>query len=374
MPKRPAVGDHGQGHPVATAMPSRRLRILSLLAVLPATCLVAELGLRLFDLGPPPRPAVTGTAVRPVADPVLRFAPQPGAERIVAYPAHGDAPARRVVQRINAQGFRGPEVEVPKPEGVRRVLCVGDSHTFGEGVEDGDTWPRILEGLLRAAHGAGIEVVNAGVAGYDTVQEARWLELLLARVEPDLVLVQFFVNDANRRDAATEADDAGWLLASAHPRSRGPLARIRPYSRLVDAVLETVFRRGYFDHWSAGNARHLTADEAGWARWSDAIARIDRRCAEAGTPWAVVLYPFMHAPGGEYASAAAHRRVTAHLAAVGIAHHDAEPAFHGRDPVALRVHPGDLHAGAAANRIFAESVAEWLADGGAFADALADPR
>lgn len=76
-----------------------------------------------------------------------------------------------------------------RPEGTPRVLVLGDS------VSADDTWARSLEAGLRSRLHPELQVWNAGVAGYDTCQEASALRELLPRVEPDLVLVQTCVND-----------------------------------------------------------------------------------------------------------------------------------------------------------------------------------
>jgi hypothetical protein len=68
-----------------------------------------------------------------------------------------------VIFKINQQGFKGPEID---PAHARpRVLMLGDSCTFGS-LFDRYTYPRVAEATLRE-HGRDVEVVNAGVEGYD---------------------------------------------------------------------------------------------------------------------------------------------------------------------------------------------------------------
>jgi len=101
----------------------------------------------------------------------------------------------RPVQPFTSQGFLGPEVEVPKPEGVFRVICYGDSNT--EGGKQG-AWPRFLQDDLREALGDGgprVEVLNAGTAGYSSYQGLMRFEQEVEEYEPDLVLVSFGWND-----------------------------------------------------------------------------------------------------------------------------------------------------------------------------------
>lgn len=95
----------------------------------------------------------------------------------------------------NQEGFRGPEWDPARAGAALRVLALGDSCTFGRGVEDGDTWPAQLEARLRA-RGLDAAAWNAGVMGYDTVAEARLLRRLGPRVRPQVVVVMWLPNDA----------------------------------------------------------------------------------------------------------------------------------------------------------------------------------
>jgi len=96
----------------------------------------------------------------------------------------------------NALGFRGPNPAAPKPHDLVRVVAVGDSVTFGFGVNDDDTFCVQAERLLRARHtGAHVEFVNLAVPGYDTRQEVTLLGRHLQDLRPDVVLVGFYSND-----------------------------------------------------------------------------------------------------------------------------------------------------------------------------------
>lgn len=65
---------------------------------------------------------------------------------------------------INSKGFRTEEFEVPKPEGIYRILNVGDSIAFGWEVSQEDTYGKQLESILNARNdGVHYEVINAGI-------------------------------------------------------------------------------------------------------------------------------------------------------------------------------------------------------------------
>ena len=71
---------------------------------------------------------------------------------------------------INSEGFRGEELlnhDVP----AFRVVVIGDSIAFGQGVQDGETLAGQLSRRLRQKSSAPVEVINLGVPGYNTTQE-----------------------------------------------------------------------------------------------------------------------------------------------------------------------------------------------------------
>ncbi len=98
--------------------------------------------------------------------------------------------------RTNAHGLRGPEITTPKPAGTFRVLCVGDSCTFGSGAGGDRTYPAQLEQLLRARHpGRSIEVLNAGVPGFTSYQGLMYLRSAGLDLSPDAVVIALGFND-----------------------------------------------------------------------------------------------------------------------------------------------------------------------------------
>lgn len=99
----------------------------------------------------------------------------------------------------NSLGLRGAkEIDKQKQEGVYRILVVGDSMTFGWGVEDNETFSAVLERNLNAAAeeigtNKKFEVINAGFMGGFTLDGFySWLVNKGFQLEPDLTLVSFF--------------------------------------------------------------------------------------------------------------------------------------------------------------------------------------
>jgi len=97
--------------------------------------------------------------------------------------------------RVNGLGFRGPDVAPAPASGVRRILLVGDSVVFGQGVREEDTVAAVLERTLNADGTRRVEVINGGVPGYDTLAELRLVETAGLPLHPDTLVVGFSLND-----------------------------------------------------------------------------------------------------------------------------------------------------------------------------------
>jgi len=86
--------------------------------------------------------------------------------------------------------FRGVrEVSERKPPGVFRIITTGDSCCWGAPVPDNATFSAVLERILRRRYGADrVEVLNAGVVGYNSGQVTALVQDTLSHFAPDVVI------------------------------------------------------------------------------------------------------------------------------------------------------------------------------------------
>lgn len=144
-----------------------------------------------------------------LADPVLIWRGRPGYTGAHAY--------QGVVNHVenNAWGFRDDEVLDPKPEGVTRVLDVGDSATWGLNLPSRSaSYSDQLERSLVSAAPGRWEVVNAGTIGYSSFQGVQLLRAWGRALEPDVVTVYLGNNDpapGGLKDAERASATAGML-------------------------------------------------------------------------------------------------------------------------------------------------------------------
>ncbi len=192
-----------------------------------ATLAVVEIGLRLFW---PQTLLHDPDAFLP--DPILTGRLKPGFEDRFTSPEYATR------WKINEAGYRGPSAGARLP-GRPRIVAIGDSYTFGYGVEEEEAYPRRLEAILRAEHGVEVEVFNLGVGGYGTTQEVWWLrEAIEEGIAPDVVILGFYpgndLSDSIRGEGALAAARPGALPAGVEPGSASlpeasPSLRLKRY-------------------------------------------------------------------------------------------------------------------------------------------------
>jgi lysophospholipase L1-like esterase len=251
----------------------------------------------------------------------------------------------------NNHGLRGPDFELAKPPGTLRVVVLGDSFTFGEGVRLEDTFCQRLQGRLRQALApTPVEVLNFGVSAWSTGEEILFLEHFGIKVEPDLVVVVFVGNDAyyaGRLDlwnnftrmyesrALRHSYVVSWAYASI---GRALLAR-----RYVEALVGRALER-----------------KDKWREALEALSRGKRLASSVGARYMVALFPFMYELDDDYPLLPIHRLVIDHCTRESIPVIDLLGAFEGRRYRDLWVHPTDQHPNETAHRIAAEALAQFV--------------
>jgi lysophospholipase L1-like esterase len=96
----------------------------------------------------------------------------------------------------NSLGLRSAEPDPNKPADLYRIVALGDSHTFGFGVEEDQTWPRLLEQKLKEKwRGRKLEVINGGVQALAIEQEIQLFRDKLLALKPDVVILAYYWND-----------------------------------------------------------------------------------------------------------------------------------------------------------------------------------
>lgn len=109
--------------------------------------------------------------------------------------------------RVDGRGLRDHAHVAPERP---RVLVLGDSMSFGEGVGAEDSWPAVLE------HALGVRVYDGGVPGYGSPQMRARMATLLPALRPDLVLVALSPHWDQQRCAQPFVYKSGYIVAQGY--------------------------------------------------------------------------------------------------------------------------------------------------------------
>lgn len=106
------------------------------------------------------------------------------------------------LSEYNKYYFRDKPITLKKKEGVTRIGVIGDSISYGAGIENVNTrFSNLLEKKL-ADSGYKAEVYNLGIPGYDTDEELK-LYRNLRHLNFDVIIWQYFLNDIQPEEAST---------------------------------------------------------------------------------------------------------------------------------------------------------------------------
>jgi len=198
---------------------------------------------------------------------------------------------------VNSLGLREREIPMGKPAGTFRVLCLGDSVTFGHWVEAAEAYPRRLEEHLQARSTNQIQVINAGVPGYSTFQELTWLEEEGWAYEPDLILLGFVLNDVvERYMTLAEYGGSNTILGVDTTIRLGPVTRLvrrTAFHRFVTSLMLTGARRR-----EVYSVRRLFDEDlspeiqTAWEQTMDELEALETAIRDRGVPLVVLVFPF----------------------------------------------------------------------------------
>jgi lysophospholipase L1-like esterase len=311
----------------------KRLRLA--LIVLFATTIAFELGLRVYA-------RLTHKERGLAYDSELGWRMIPGVEKVGRFWS-GSRPAR-----VNSHGWRDAETAFEDASGKRRMVVVGDSFTFGVGVDAEERYTDVLETLV-----PDLDVINLGMNAVGTDQELLVLEKEGLRYGPALVLCELFEGN--------DFADVGYLRSGYLPK---------PWFRLEAGVLEevppertwdvTLRQCGYLGELAFRLVQKQTSYRVEAPEWLERdttplvealLLRMSSSAAQAGARFLVLL---VRVPGDGRTDA-----LLPALAAAGIPVIDTGPRLE-EPSQRSRLYLPDGHWSPAGHRVAAEMLAEAL--------------
>jgi lysophospholipase L1-like esterase len=259
---------------------------------------------------------------------------------------HRHAPNRRahlmgVDVHTNSKGQRDREFSYERTPGTLRIVMLGDSVTEGWGVSMEDTFSKRVERMFVDA-GVKAEVINTGVGNYNTIMEVEGFLTEDYRFNPDIVVINYFINDAEP-------------VPKYHQVT--PMRRIC-YSCVfltgrIDILMRQLSQRGtWVDYY-----RDLYDDgrSTGWLAAKAAIRRLSAYCRENGIKLLIAHLPELH-DVQNYPFQSITDLVRLSAAENGVEFIDLLPNFKGTSSEKLWVTVPDPHPNSLAHQLIAEGL------------------
>ena len=223
--------------------------------------------------------------VEPEAD--TKAIPMKNSRRVYGFAPHSQGFAGGIPFRTNSWGFRGPDFAGGPHTTV--IAAIGDSYTFGYGVEYEDIFTSIVERRLQeSTFGQNLRVVNLGIPGYNTSQELATLRDFGPRIRPRIVLLGYVLNDIQKRDASGAAQSSV---------QSNILRSLREHIHLLRLILPQaarLARAGGVDIKTTAT-REVSEYTQGTSLWQENQANLlelDDFCREINAELVVVVLPY----------------------------------------------------------------------------------
>lgn len=260
---------------------------------------------------------------------------------------------------------RNEGIAVKKPVDEKRIIIIGDSLVYGDGAKAEDTYPFQLQKKIRTRQNGKIQVINMGIMGVDTDEEAeillnggKYFRVSALGLEPDVVVWTFCINDIE-------------LLLS-YPKSRPEtiilpskihsylMARYRTYlffhTKFNQLLASTGIQASYTDYLKNIYSR----DTKEWRLFERLLYMMIDQVKQRKIKLLLVIFPSLERLDASHPYLDLYAKVSGIGAAKGIEVLNLFPYFEGRDVNTLRVSILNGHPNEKAFDIASEAIYEAL--------------
>jgi lysophospholipase L1-like esterase len=252
----------------------------------------------------------------------------------------------------NSLGLRDREYSFGKPKNTYRIMVLGDSITLGWGVDQSDSYPKKLEEMLHknvsGKRGVDYEVINTGVGNYNTVQEMAYFKDEGYKLNPDMIILGYYINDAELVPRRTKSV----LLNHSH-------LMVLIWSKMNIIMSRFSKKHNYISYYNS-----LYGDSyPGWILCQKALKELKNYCAINNKKLLVVLIPELHDLSNAYPFKETYKKVADFMKSQSIDYLDLYPYFKGHIRDELWVSCEDAHPNKTGHEMIARSIYEYMTRG-----------
>lgn len=239
---------------------------------------------------------------------------------------------------INNLGMRGGE---PNTNVDMKIIMLGSSITLGWGVPEDQIYPSILKQRLQSLTKNSLEVFNAGVGNYNTYREVEAFFLKYKVLKPDIIVLNYFVNDAE----ILPAPKSNWLLENSQ-------LAVLLWSRLEQIKTKFGVQESFEEHY-----KNIYMDDfEGWILTQKSFAKLAKYANDRNVPVIVAMIPDIHNLKN-YPFGFIHEKIKKLSEDNGFVFVDLYDSFKNIDkPEEIWAMPGDPHPNAKGHQMIADQL------------------
>ena len=251
----------------------------------------------------------------------------------------------------NELGLRERPI-LPKTSDEYRILFLGDSVTLGWGVQVEATFCRKLEAVLSEKFSRKVRTINAGVGGYNTMLEWRFLERKGSSLDSDLIVL-FYVSD-----------DAAIIEPPFNPSGELSLSGKSP-PQIIEILMGKMWMSRLF--YAANIRRNVDylpdPKFRGWLESMEALEKIAIYCRDRGVSFCTVVW--RHPQENAYEDRL-WKDIQAVSHSIGFPIADVRPWWQGYDWRDITISVVDIHPNEKGHDILTRRILEFINDSGIF--------
>jgi len=194
--------------------------------------------------------------------------------------------------KTNSHGLRNKELQTEKVASAeRRILALGDSFVWGDGLPEEDLVTVKIESLLYKQSHQKVAVINAGIPGFNTIDEFQQLVRLTPKYKPDLAMVFFFTNDVLAK--GTDGEVKGNQVVSWKQNVKESLRQNSKFAAFLYYLYKSKFaaKVGVPQFMLPADYFNLDDSKPGWVAFKDGIIKIQSYCQANNIEFLFVMIP-----------------------------------------------------------------------------------